>query len=111
MNRIKRHKRIRRKVTGTTLKPRIAVYRSNKNVQVQLIDDESHKTLFGMSTVALDVKKANKVEQAKELGAKFGELVMKEGKIESVVFDRGGYKYHGRIKALAESLREKGLKF
>jgi large subunit ribosomal protein L18 len=111
MNRVKRHKRIRKSITGTANKPRVAVFRSNKHIQVQLIDDVAHKTLYGMSTESLDAKKANKVDQARELGVKFGELLSKDGKVTTVVFDRGGYKYHGRVKALAESLREKGLKF
>jgi large subunit ribosomal protein L18 len=109
-NRTKRHLRIRKKISGSLEKPRVAVYRSNKYIQVHLIDDESHKVICGMTTKTLELKKATKTDEAKELGVKFAALVLKNG-TPNVVFDRGGYKYHGRVKALADSLRESGLKF
>lgn len=112
-SRIKRHLRIRKKIAGTAEVPRVAVYRSAKHMQVQLVDDESGKTLLGMGTSALKSSKSTKSEKAKELGKKFAEAVLKLGKNKEakVVFDRGGYRYHGRVKAFAESLRENGLKF
>lgn len=110
MNRLKRHKRIRRKIAGTLEKPRVSVYRSSKNVQVQFIDDVNSKTLFGMSTISLKATGKPKSEISKMLGKEIADAA-KKLKIENVVFDRGGYKFHGRVKALAESLRENGLKF
>lgn len=112
-NRFKRHKRIRKNVNGTESRPRLAVFRSNKNIQVQLIDDISHKTLLGMSSANLEKTKGTKSEVSKALGIEFGKKVLEleKGKYKTIVFDRGGYRYHGRVKALAEGLRESGLKF
>ena len=99
--------RIRSKVKGTAQRPRLSVFRSNKGIYAQLIDDISGKTLASASSVEL--KSGKKLEQAKEVGKKLGELA-KAAKIENAVFDRGGYLYHGRVKALAEGAREAGLK-
>ena len=109
--RTRRHKRVRNKISGTAECPRLCVFRSNTNLYVQVIDDESQVTLVSASTLDKDVKtkKANK-EAAKELGT----LIAKKAtakKIETVVFDRGGYLYHGVVKELAEAAREGGLKF
>ena len=107
----RRHRRIRGKVAGTAERPRLAVFRSNKGVFAKLIDDESGRTIAGASWLGLKKSfKGNKTEQAAEVGKAVAEAAKKAG-IESVVFDRGGYLYHGRVKALAEGAREGGLKF
>ncbi len=107
----RRHRRIRGKVAGTAERPRLAVFRSNKGIFAQLIDDESGTTLGGASWLGLKKSfKGNKVEQATEVGKAVAEAAKKAG-IETVVFDRGGYLFHGRVKALAEGAREGGLKF
>ncbi len=106
----KRHRRVRAKVSGTAERPRLAVYRSNVGIYAQLIDDVARKTILGVSPSELKSKKVTKTELSKLLG----ELVAKkakESKIETIVFDRGGYQYHGRVKAFAEAVREAGLKF
>lgn len=111
-NRLKRHKRIRKKVSGTTSRPRLSVYRSNKYIQIQLVDDVLNMTILGMSTSNLDLKGKNKTDQAKELGIQFAnKLSEAKKKFDGIVFDRGGYRYHGRVKAVAEGLREAGLVF
>ena len=109
--RIRRHKRVRNKISGTAECPRLAVFRSNKNISVQLIDDVKAVTLASVSTLDADIKtkKANK-EAAKEVGALIAKKALKL-KIENVVFDRGGYIYHGVVKEVAEAAREAGLKF
>ena len=109
--RVRRHKRVRNKISGTAECPRLAVYRSNKNISAQLIDDVKGVTLASVSTLDSDVKvkKANK-EAAKEVGTLIGKKALKL-KIEKVVFDRGGYIYHGVVKEVAEAAREAGLKF
>jgi large subunit ribosomal protein L18 len=107
----RRHRRIRGKVRGTAERPRLAVFRSNKGIFAQLIDDESGRTLAGASWLGLPKSfKGNKVEQAAEVGKAVAAAAKKAG-IEEVVFDRGGYLYHGRVKALAEGAREGGLRF
>ncbi|MDD5696669.1 MAG: 50S ribosomal protein L18 [Candidatus Pacebacteria bacterium] len=107
--RIKRHKRVRAKIKGDAKKPRLCVFRSSNHIYAQLIDDEKGKTLVAVND--LDVKSKDKKEGiARQIGTLLAGKA-KEKKIESVVFDRGGYKYHGRIKALAEGAREAGLKF
>lgn len=111
MNRISRHKRIRRKVVGTPTRPRVSIFRSNKHIQAQLIDDQNKKTIIGLSSVTVEGKSLTKTAKAKELGLKFAEEVLKNTDIKDVIFDRGGYKYHGRVKVFAEALREKGLNF
>ena len=109
--RIRRHKRVRRKVSGTAECPRLCVFRSNSNLYVQVIDDTKAVTLTQASTLDKEVKtkKANK-EAAKEVGALIAKRAL-EKNITTVVFDRGGYIYHGVVKELAESAREGGLKF
>ena len=109
-NRIKRHVRIRKSISGTPECPRLSVYRSNKNISVQVIDDVNQKTLLSSSTEQLKIQNAGNVEAAKLVGADIAKKC-KKAKIETVVFDRGGYIYTGRIAALAEAARENGLKF
>ena len=107
----RRHLRVRRKVSGTAECPRLCVYRSNSNLYVQVIDDVKGTTLAQASTMDKEIKTkyANK-EAAKEVGALIAKRAL-EKNIESVVFDRGGYIYHGVVKELAEAARENGLKF
>jgi large subunit ribosomal protein L18 len=107
----RRHRRIRGKVAGTAERPRLAVFRSNKGIFAQLVDDESGRTLAGASWLGLPKSfKGNRIEQATEVGKAVAAAAKKAG-IETVVFDRGGYLYHGRVKALADGAREGGLKF
>ena len=107
----RRHIRVRRKISGTAECPRLCVYRSNKNLFVQIIDDVAGKTLVQASTLDKEVKTkhANK-EAAKEVGALIAKRAL-DKKIDTVVYDRGGYIYHGVVKELAEAAREAGLKF
>ncbi len=106
-----RKKRIRAKVKGTTEVPRLSVYRSLNNIYAQIIDDTKATTLLSVSTLNEEVKtKASNIESAKEVGALIAKKAI-ENKIEKVVFDRNGYLYHGKVKALAEAAREAGLKF
>ena len=111
MERARRHARVRRKISGTAERPRLCVYRSNSNLYVQIIDDVAGNTLVQASTLDKEVKTkhANK-EAAKEVGKLVAKRVI-EKNIKSVVFDRGGYIYHGVVKELAESAREGGLEF
>jgi large subunit ribosomal protein L18 len=108
------HKRIRRKVMGSSSRPRLCVFRSLKYIYAQVIDDSQGKTLAAASTgekeLRGDLKYTGNVEASKLLGKKIAERAKAKG-IETVVFDRGGYVYHGRIKAVAEAARESGLKF
>ena len=107
----RRHRRIRGKVAGTAERPRLAVFRSNRGIFAQLIDDESGRTLAGASWLGLPKSfKGDKTEQAAEVGKALAAAARKAG-IERVVFDRGGYLYHGRVKALADGAREGGLSF
>ncbi len=106
--RIHRRRRVRAKIFGTAKRPRLSIFRSNKSIYVQVVDDMKGKTL--VSARLVEIKKAkNNVEGAKELG-KLVAKRCKEAKITEAVFDRGGYKYHGKTKALAEGAREEGLK-
>jgi large subunit ribosomal protein L18 len=109
-NRIKQ--RIRKVVVGDAKSPRLSVFRSNKDIYVQLIDDASGKTIIAASSADKDVSetKGNKIDQAKLVGKSIAEKAVKAG-ISSVRFDRNGYLYHGRVKALADSAREAGLQF
>ena len=109
--RVRRHKRVRTKISGTAECPRLCVYRSNTNLYVQVIDDVAQKTLVSASTLDKEVKTkhANK-EAAKELGTLIAKKA-KEKKIDTVVFDRGGYIYHGVVKELADAARNGGLEF
>ena len=106
----RRHRRVRSKVVGTAERPRLAVFRSNRGVFAQLIDDSSGKTLAGASWITVKGLDGSKTDQAREVGRVLAEAAKKVG-VDSVVFDRGGYLYHGRVKALAEGAREGGLKF
>ena len=109
--RVRRHERVRTKISGTADCPRLCVFRSNKNISVQVIDDIAGKTLVAASTLDKEVKtKASNIESAKEVGELVAKRAIKAG-IKNVVFDRGGYIYHGKIKALAEAAREAGLEF
>ncbi len=111
MERTRRHIRVRRKISGTAERPRLCVFRSNSNLYVQLVDDVAGNTLAQASTLDKEVKTkhANK-EAAKEVGALIAKRAL-DKKIDTVVFDRGGYIYHGVVKELAEAAREGGLKF
>lgn len=109
MNKIQRHKRIRAKIKGTADIPRLFVRRSNKYIYLSAVNDETGKTISAVSDIKSDIKKT-KSEKAKILGKELGEK-LKEKNIKKVVFDRGGYKYHGRIKSAAEGARESGLIF
>ncbi|MBT5871273.1 MAG: 50S ribosomal protein L18 [Bacteroidetes bacterium] len=104
--------RIRKTVSGTVQRPRLAVFRSNKEIYAQLIDDVSGKTITAASSrdKDIDASKANKVEAAKLVGKAIAEKAVKAG-VDTISFDRGGYLYHGRVKSLAEGAREGGLKF
>jgi large subunit ribosomal protein L18 len=108
--RFKRKKRIRAKVEGTVERPRFSVFRSNKNLFAQLIDDAKGHTLVSASTLDEEVKGGASIEGAKTLGLMLAKRALAK-KISAVVFDRSGYIYHGRIKALADAAREGGLKF
>jgi len=108
--RLRRHRRVRGKVSGTAERPRLAVFRSNRGIIAQLIDDTSGKTLAAASWLDAKTFKGNKSEQAVEVGRLLAEAAKKAG-VESAVFDRAGYLYHGRVKALANAAREGGLKF
>lgn len=110
--RLKRHLRVRKKIAGTTVRPRLNVFRSSKHIYAQIIDDQNGSTLVAASTLDKELKASNtgNIEAAR----KVGELIAKRAKengISNVVFDRGGYIYHGRVQALAESAREAGLEF
>ena len=106
-----RHLRVRKKISGTPECPRLCVYRSNSNLYVQVIDDNKATTLVSASTLDKEIKtKACNIAAATEVGTLVAKRATKAG-IKSVVFDRGGYNYHGRVKALAEAAREGGLEF
>jgi large subunit ribosomal protein L18 len=106
--RARRHLRVRKKITGTTERPRLVVYRSLKHIYAQLVDDGSHRTLMTVSSTS--VEEGKKTEKSMEVGKKIAAKA-KEAGITRVVFDRAGYKYHGRVKALADGAREGGLEF
>lgn len=112
--RIRRHKRIRAKIIGTSKIPRLSVFRSGKHIYAQIIDDGKGVTLMQSNDLkSLESKsksKIKKTDSAKNIGISFGKEIINKG-FKSIVFDRGGYKYHGRVKALAEGLREAGIKF
>jgi len=106
----RRHKRVRSKVTGTSERPRLVVFRSNRGIEAQLVDDLEGKTLAAASWLHLKTFKGSKTEQAAEVGKLLAQNANK-AEIGTVVFDRGGYLYHGRVKALAEAAKQGGLKF
>jgi large subunit ribosomal protein L18 len=109
--RARRHRRVRGKVQGTAERPRLVVFRSNSGIEAQLIDDNEGKTLAAASWLQLKKSfKGNKTQQAAEVGKLLAEKAKQEN-LDRVVFDRGGYLYHGRVKALAEAARKGGLKF
>ena len=108
--RTKIKRRIRKKFSGTPVKPRLSVYRSNKEIYAQIIDDENNVTIASASSYKKGFAKGTKTEQAKAVGTAIADAAKGAG-IETVVFDRNGYVYHGRVKALAEGARENGLKF
>jgi len=106
----RRHRRVRGKVVGSAERPRLVVFRSNRGIEAQLIDDLEGKTLAAASWLNLKSFKGSKTEQAAEVGKLLAQNA-KKANVETVVFDRGGYLYHGRVKALADAAREGGLKF
>jgi large subunit ribosomal protein L18 len=108
--RVRRHKRVRTKVFGTAERPRLVVFRSNRGIEAQLVDDLEGRTLAAAGWLHLRSFKGAKTAQAAEVGKLLAQRA-KEAGIETVVFDRGGYLYHGRVKALAEAAREGGLRF
>lgn len=106
----RRHLRVRKKISGTPERPRLNVFRSNKNIHAQIIDDVNGVTLVSANSVEMKLENGGNVEAAKKVGAEIAKRAL-EKNIENVVFDRGGYIYHGRVQALAEAAREAGLKF
>lgn len=110
----RRHRRVRGKISGTPERPRLCVTRSNSNIYAQVIDDVSHTTICGVSTLGHEFKATGKkggtVEGAAEIGTIIGKMAQEKG-VTKVVFDRGGHLYHGRVKALADAAREAGLVF
>lgn len=116
LQRQRRHFRVRNKIKGTAARPRLVVFRSLKNIEGQLVDDDAAVTLVGMSTLAPDLRdfkaegQNRRVEHAYAAGKLLAEKAKSEG-IDAVVFDRGGYRYHGRVKAFADGAREGGLAF
>jgi large subunit ribosomal protein L18 len=107
--RVRRHKRVRRKIFGTAERPRLVVFRSNRGIEAQLVEDLEGRTLAAASWLQLRSFKGDKTKQAAEVGKLLAQRA-KEAGIGTAVFDRGGYLYHGRVKALAEAAREGGLK-
>jgi large subunit ribosomal protein L18 len=107
--RLRRHRRVRGKITGTAERPRMVVFRSNRGIEAQLVDDVESKTLYAASWLQAK-SKGNKIEQAAEVGKLLADSA-RAGGVERVVFDRGGYLYHGRVKALADAARKGGLEF
>ena len=116
LQRMRRHFRVRNKVRGSAERPRLVVFRSLKNIEGQLVDDDAHRTLIGLSTLTPELKDFSAegenrgVEHAYAAGKLLGERAKAQG-IDTVVFDRGGYKYHGRVKAFADGARKGGLEF
>jgi len=114
MHEKKRHRRVRKNISGTANRPRLCVFRSLKNIYAQLIDDEKGHTLVGVSSLGSEIKastpKGGNIAAAKEVGKLIAQKAIEQN-ITEVVFDRNGYKYHGRVAALAKEAREQGLKF
>jgi large subunit ribosomal protein L18 len=108
--RLRRRRRVRAKVRGTAERPRLSVFRSNKGIQAQVIDDVAGHTLAAVSWTEAELKSLGTMEQAKKAGELLAERAKAAG-VETVVFDRGGYRFHGRVKALADGARESGLTF
>jgi large subunit ribosomal protein L18 len=108
--RVRRHARVRQKISGTALRPRLCVFRSNANIEAQIIDDVAQTTLVSSGSLALHLENGGNIEAATTVGKDIAEKAIAKG-ITTVVFDRSGYVYHGRVKALAEAAREAGLVF
>ena len=108
--RLRRRRRVRAKIRGTADRPRLSVFRSNRGVFAQLIDDSSGRTVAAVNWIEPDLRKLGAMEQAKRAGELMAQRA-KENGVESCVFDRGGYRYHGRVRALADGAREGGLQF
>jgi large subunit ribosomal protein L18 len=108
--RLRRHRRVRSKVTGTTARPRLAVYRSNRGIAAQVIDDSAGRTLAAASSQDKTLAKVSRTDAPAAVGKLVAERAAKAG-VATVVFDRGGYLYHGRVKKLADAAREHGLEF
>ena len=108
--RLRRHRRVRGKIAGTAERPRLVVFRSNRGIFAQLVDDQTGRTLASAGWNALGKLSGSKTEQAAGVGKALGQAAKQAG-IERCVFDRGGYLYHGRVKALADAAREEGLQF
>ncbi|HET8821334.1 MAG TPA: 50S ribosomal protein L18 [Thermoleophilaceae bacterium] len=109
-SRLRRRRRVRAKVRGTAERPRLSVFRSNRGIQAQVIDDVAGHTLAAVNWTEGDLKDLKSMDQAKRAGELLAERAKSAG-VETVVFDRGGYRYHGRVKALADGAREAGLTF
>jgi large subunit ribosomal protein L18 len=109
-SRLRRRRRVRAKVRGTAERPRLSVFRSNRGIQAQVIDDVAGHTLAAVNWTEDDLKSLKSMDQAKRAGELLAERAKAAG-VETVVFDRGGYRYHGRVKALADGARENGLTF
>ena len=110
VSRVRRHARVRAKISGTAETPRLCVYRSNKNIEAQLIDDVKGVTLVSSSSMSLKLENGSNIEAAAKVGKDIAEKALAKG-LKKIVFDRSGYVYHGRVKALAEAAREAGLEF
>lgn len=116
VRRARRHTSIRKRISGSAERPRLVVYRSSRNIEGQIVDDDVSRTLVGVSTLAPELKglkleaEHKNIQMARAAGKLLGERAREKG-IETVVFDRGGFKYHGRVKAFAEGAREGGLEF
>jgi large subunit ribosomal protein L18 len=116
LRRAKRHRRIRKKVRGTAERPRLVVYRSIRNIEGQLVDDDSSRTILGISTLTGELRefkgesRTPRIEAAFEAGKLLAQRARESG-VQGVVFDRGGYRYHGRVKAFADGARKGGLEF
>jgi len=108
--RLRRRRRVRAKVRGTAERPRLSVFRSNRGIGAQLIDDVAGRTLAAVNWTEADLKALGRMDQATKAGGLLAERAKSAG-VETVIFDRGGYRYHGRVKALADGAREGGLKF
>ncbi len=110
ISRVRRHARVRAKISGTPECPRLSVFRSNKNMSAQIIDDVNGVTLVSCSTESLKIENGGNIEAATKVGTEIAKLALAKG-ITTIVFDRSGYVYHGRVQAVAEAAREAGLKF
>lgn len=108
--RLRRRRRVRAKVRGSAVRPRLSVFRSNRGVFAQLIDDDAGNTVAAVNWTEADLRKLGRMDQAKKAGEELAKRASEAG-VEACVFDRGGYRYHGRVKALADGAREGGLKF